>query len=1799
MLSRQKITTKFLSFLLAVCLLTGLFPNAGFFAIEADAAGLSHGTCTISGTTVTVKPDQYYDLCTLSYLSSGNREYVDCSRWTKTSTGYTISIPSGVTAVSATYFCTSVWDGSLDVSWYSKNQTTFHLTNPAQLAGLAAIVNGIYNSDIDRDHIKGDISCIVDNKSTASDSSGSYGLNKSTPTYHYGADDFNGKTVYLDCDMDMGGVQSNGVWTGSHNFMPIGGQYLMDVNSSLTKLGSSFNGTLDGQGYTVKNIYCNRYNPGENYGDGASVGLIGRLGVHDNDPASLRAYQPTVRNIVVTGYIYARRSVGGIVGKIGKTQVNNATPVGYGALIENCANYCTVISTDAKGAAGICGSAWNGGIIRNCYNAGTVRSSYGGPCGGIVGYNEVTIENCYNIGLVTNTAADRYAEAIGSHNGGRYTISNCYWLEGTAANGGYYKIPEGCENQVTELTSASMKSADFVTKLNAGGNAFAFDSNGTNKGYPVLRCTLHKAVASVIGFNFDTSEVATDYIVGATPDLSKLKIWANLSDGTKELVRTYQVNCQETEYTVDGTYCNKSPVLAGSGSTDILITGSYYGKTFSTTVKITIDNNVTPLSLSVSGFDVHTYAAGEMPDLTGTVVTVSYKSNTTGKYGARQIADYSVSADSQNANGTLKSNAKKLTFSVTLAGKTVSDEEEIRVVSSAPSVTDGVCTISSADDLVWFASQINERDNYTLDAVLTKDISFATTALTPIGVSSKVAYAGCFDGNGHTITLGSFISSSLDSKTDGLALFGYTKNAEIKNLIVNGKVSGTTQIAGIISQDTGYTKVTSCRNKANIVSTSGCAGGITAMVSGPDSVYTSCSNNGTVSASSSKSTGYGTGGIIGHITSGCTLSECSNTGTVNAASSPVGGIAGEISSAQVTVTGCENSGKVMNQASASDFADAGGILGTVTGDQVVTVSTCENKGDITSSATSVGGIVGGSGISSRLNISLCSNSGTIKGVDAVGGIVGNVAYTIASCFNKGNVTATGANAASAYTGTGGIIGCSKAAIAIKYSYNTGKVTASANAGGLVGCAFNFITSDNDYYLSGTAVAAANAQDARYISSLSSCAKLESDMKSAAFINLLGSGFISDSNNINGGYPVINKNASIHATEDNFTIPSGQSVSILKITKAPNITTYASGEIFDASGMEVELTLSNGEKHTVSGSKCTVSSSPLTASTKWITVSYGGCEATTDVTVLSCKPLEKVNGIYQISTADELQLFSAYVNERGEKNACAVLTKDITASGSFIPLGTQSAPFAGTLDGSSHKLTVTISSKDGSTGIVAYASEGAAITNLTVAGTVSGSTNVGAIVGEGTNVNIKNCKNTAAVTGTGTVGGIAGSMNGGSIIGCINAASLQEAGRSNVGGIVGIAAENCEISGCSNTGSITAGTSSGGIVGSGDAKITTCTNSGALNAAGYSNIGGIIGNGSGTVSRCTNTGKISAGNNAGGISGAYEGSISGSTNSGDITGSSYVGGVTGAFKGTEISIAYNIANVTGETQVGGIAGALSLGNITSSGSSGKLAATTKATTSGNGLGGIIGYLDSGETCTVKNCVFAGTLNAENAKVSAGTMAGYAATSIILSGCSYASGSVSSDIGFILGTATKTGSADEKNSLFLDVPESAWYADAVDYVYANNLFAGYGNGLFGPEDYMTRAMFVTVLNNYCGKPSPVSLNAFSDVSSSAWYAKQVNWAYENKIVVGTAPSVFSPNENITLESMVMVLYNYCGGTPGSKAPTEYGEVSSWASGAMSWAYENGLFEGIGGTLTSKGAATRAQVAAMMSNLNHMKK
>ena len=271
----------------------------------------------------------------------------------------------------------TIWDGTADTSWYNATSTKFEISTAEQLAGLAKLVNNGKN--------------------------------------------FSGKTILLTADIVLNDTFN---WENWESSAP---------NNTWTPIGAScinrFGGTFDGQGHTVSGIYINSENDFQ--------GLFGYNG-------------GTIKNVGLTNsYIKGDWCVGGVCGR------------NHDGTISGCYNSGTVSGTGKyTDVGGVCGQ--NNGTISNCYNSGEVsgNSYIGGVCGdnyygtisncynsgevsgnsyigGVCGRNyddyddyDCTISNCYNSGTVSGNSY------IGGVCGNNYrTISNCYYLEGTATGG--------------------------------------------------------------------------------------------------------------------------------------------------------------------------------------------------------------------------------------------------------------------------------------------------------------------------------------------------------------------------------------------------------------------------------------------------------------------------------------------------------------------------------------------------------------------------------------------------------------------------------------------------------------------------------------------------------------------------------------------------------------------------------------------------------------------------------------------------------------------------------------------------------------------------------------------------------------------------------------------------------------------------------------------------------------------------------------------------------------------------------------------------------------------------------------------------------------------------------------------------------------------------------------------------------------------------------------------------------------------------------------------------------------------
>lgn len=165
---------------------------------------------------------------------------------------------------------------------------------------------------------------------------------------------------------------------------------------------------------------------------------------------------------------------------------------------------------------------------------------------------------------------------------------------------------------------------------------------------------------------------------------------------------------------------------------------------------------------------------------------------------------------------------------------------------------------------------------------------------------------------------------------------------------------------------------------------------------------------------------------------------------------------------------------------------------------------------------------------------------------------------------------------------------------------------------------------------------------------------------------------------------------------------------------------------------------------------------------------------------------------------------------------------------------------------------------------------------------------------------------------------------------------------------------------------------------------------------------------------------------------------------------------------------------------------------------------------------------------------------------------------------------------------------------------WYHEAVDYALRNGLMDGYGGGLFGPDDDLSRAQLTQILYNKEGKPAVRDKSVFVDVASGVWFTPAVTWASMRDIVVGYGNGLFGPDDPITREQLAAMLWRYAGRPASAEKNLDFAdteEISDYALEAVAWAVEQGIMQGSGnGILDPRGNATRAEVATMLMRLRY---
>ena len=1042
---------------------------------------ISHGALTLDDSnedyTGTAIPDEGYDLATVRQIwtedGAEKEQYLEYT-YDSENNNYTFEVQSKEydSVITAHFFSLEVWDGAVDLTWYDPDNTVFEIGTPAQLAGLAAITNGMVDDTQTFEYM------IKDNEGRSySEEEGAYKHEYVSTEPHLvdlltpnsgsdatqvrdtawrlpevehqklGADDIHNdflyRTVKLTDDLDMSGA----------NWTPIGGKYAMNrdaVNGENPKvIDTRFQGVFDGQGHTVK-IVCDRQAK-MGFAYAMEIGFIGYLGggvdyengyPKDNCMHYKEYWIPTARNVVVKGEVKGRRMVGGVVGRTGETN--------YGVLVENCSNYANVEASDMRGCAGIVGAAWGKATIRNCYNVGTIHSVFW-EHGGIVGSNGYVgstgetpggadIYNCYNAGEIATldgaTGGWKYdGHEIGIDGGGfsSYTVANCFYEEPESAQAetGYSRGSSGANKKakLKNVEPADLKDASVIDRLNTNGEVFFEDTASVNDGYPVLY--------------FQTAEYQTNPSTFGTADIT-----LDNSDTSRGKIVLPEVNPGDLPY---GTVIDmSSKAEKGSRFQHYLVTeeGQSEGR------EISIGDFYV-----ASGKNVTIKAV--FGDHGNSTISFAEESDNREVYYVivKKVAYYDYTDNEyKSCNETVNH------------GDTLEYRDRIKVQgkmkpldSIAPPDNENFEYSGKLGNLIFTAESLSKVDNMNETYEVTGEepvIELSYNAQTQGKRWTTLADTSWYreGGKTFTITTAKQLAGLAKLCSSGVSFEGVTvklgKDISLANIPENGGDVYERNWVGIgtdarpfkgIFDGQGYCIRNMYRN-FETKSCGGSNGGLFGVTEGATIKNTNVDGSAYTTPDGVKIdcgfyNGANGGAIVGNAID-TVIENCSSDLNMKAALK-AGGISGEIEGKTV-IRNCVSNGTITGS---GEFI--GGIAAYVSGSGSPLIEKCTNKGELLSSKWKVGGILG-SAESSSVKISKCINEAAIttemKGASsqthAVGGIFGYASGSIScnECINKGDITGR------ILTYSQGGIGGTALRGTISNCYNTGKIYSESTSG---------------------------------------------------------------------------------------------------------------------------------------------------------------------------------------------------------------------------------------------------------------------------------------------------------------------------------------------------------------------------------------------------------------------------------------------------------------------------------------------------------------------------------------------------------------------------------------------------------------------------------------------------------------------------------------------------------------------------------------------------------------------------------
>ena len=664
-----------------------------------------------------------------------------------------------------------------------------------------------------------------------------------------------------------------------------------------------FDGVFDGNGHTISNLYIN-----DQYG--SHLGLFGRIELTESS-TSASVKNLKMRNVQIVGKEYCAAVCGsGLRATFENIEVISGSIAGNSSIYgisscngnaKNCINRANVTASNSY-VAGIINNIY--GEVSNCSNYGKITAGIG-LAGGIVakgdGYAKLT--DCANYGDIEIT------QPVGDYCG----------VGGLLGYPGYLKI-SNCANFGNIYLKAQSELVGVIV--------------GTGK------------LAKASGILANTGNIYVDGT--AQTDVSVLQSGISWSDGESANTATclaptaeqltsgwltwqLQQNCSTQTWGQNISTDPKDayPVIGGSVLyTEGSCTGDHSAATSFSNAPGVVTHNLTHhdavLATCVADGTIEYWSCSDC----GKQWSDESRQHIVTDLTAKALGHNYIPADFD------KDGLKYCSVCGHI------EAEEPTLVTDEASKFNGYYALSKAGHLVWLYNQVQVYDeatetypNESIKCYLANDISLkdvchpadaansvAEANWNPIGDSHP--FKGIFDGNGHTVS-----DLYINSSGYNLGLFGQVDGAEIKNVTVQGNVTGfyeegnsqSGQYVGLVlGVGTSGVKLENCESRGSVTGYK-YVGGIVGLVPSSGGTITMCTNRATVKNYSGQSGKY-FGGIVG---SGCGLSLCANYADITTESNNVGGLAGVLStdSNRKGMNNCMNVGNVKGK------QNVGGLVG--------------------------------------------------------------------------------------------------------------------------------------------------------------------------------------------------------------------------------------------------------------------------------------------------------------------------------------------------------------------------------------------------------------------------------------------------------------------------------------------------------------------------------------------------------------------------------------------------------------------------------------------------------------------------------------------------------------------------------------------------------------------------------------------------------------------------------------------------------------------------------------------------------